>query len=87
MFPGPVAATDFGAFLKRRGPAADAAVAPPASAEERHPLTPDSVVVTVLFGTEFGFSKEIAEKLADALRDAPPYWWTLFLGIADLMCH
>ncbi len=68
-----LAATDFGSFLKRS--AASAAVAQPAAAAaDGPPLTPESVVVTILFGTEYGFSKEIAEKLRDALRAQPPYW-------------
>ncbi len=36
--------------------------------------SPDSVPVTVLFGTEFGFSKEIAEKLRDRLLAGARYW-------------
>lgn len=70
---GALTATDFGSFLKRG--AASAVVAQPAAgAADGPPLTPESVVVTILFGTEYGFSKEIAEKLRDALRAHPPYW-------------
>ena len=74
---GQLAATDFGAFLKQRGPSAAAAAEAAAQQQEQlgPPLTADSVVITILFGTEYGFSKEIAEKLAGALRDKPPYWW------------
>ena len=43
-----------------------------AEAEERAP--PDSKPVAVLFGTEYGFSKEIAEKLSARLRDNGKYW-------------
>lgn len=32
------------------------------------------VAVTVLFGTEFGFAKEIAEKLCSMLREGTKYW-------------
>ena len=35
---------------------------------------PDSVPVTVLYGTEFGFSKEIAEKLRDRLLAESRFW-------------
>lgn len=70
---GALAPTDFGSFLKRDAAAA-ATAQPAAAASEEPPLTPDSKVITILFGTEYGFSKEIAEKLRDALRDAPPYW-------------
>ena len=45
---------------------------PSAEAEERAP--PDSRPVAVLFGTEYGFSKEIAEKLSARLRDSSKYW-------------
>lgn len=78
MMTGQLASTDFGSFLKARGAAA---VGAGAAAQQQHqqqqgpPLTADSVVITILFGTEYGFSKEIAEKLAGALRDRPPYWW------------
>ena len=43
-----------------------------AEAEERTP--PDSKPVAVLFGTEYGFSREIAEKLSARLRDTGKYW-------------
>ena len=45
---------------------------PSAEAEERAP--PDSKLVAVLFGTEYGFSKEIAEKLSVRLRETSKYW-------------
>ena len=48
---------------------------PPLQAKAGPPLTEDNVVVTILFGTEYGFSKEIAEKLRESLREQPPYWW------------
>jgi sulfite reductase alpha subunit-like flavoprotein len=35
---------------------------------------PDSKAVMVLYGTEYGFSKEIAEKLAEKLRDSSGFW-------------
>ncbi len=43
-----------------------------ASQAERPP--PDSKPVAVLFGTEFGFSKEIAEKAAALLKESGKYW-------------
>ena len=45
---------------------------PSAEAEERAP--PGSKPVAVLFGTEYGFSKEIAEKLSVRLRETSKYW-------------
>ena len=35
---------------------------------------PDSKPVAVLFGTEYGFSKEIAEKAAAQLKETGKYW-------------
>lgn len=81
---------DFGAFLKKRGPAppkhlrdpanfgaflkstySDAAA--PATVQQAPPPAPtgpraDQAVVTVMYGTEYGFAKEIAELLCDKLR-------------------
>lgn len=87
---GQLAATDFGSFLKARAAAgAGAGAAAQQQQQQGPPLTADSVVVTILFGTEYGFSKEIAEKLADALRDRPPYWWVSFWlkVVTDVSCH
>jgi sulfite reductase (NADPH) flavoprotein alpha-component len=58
-----------GAPRKAPAPAKPAAVKPAA----RHP-TPDMARVVVAFGTEYGFSKEIAEKLGAKLWDAGKYW-------------
>ena len=33
-------------------------------------VAPDAVPVTIVFGTEFGFSKEVAERLAEKLKSA-----------------
>jgi len=71
-------ATDFGSFLKQKGGAADQRAAQLLAEQQAKaagpPLTEDSKVVTILYGTEYGFSKEIAEKLRDSLREQPPYW-------------
>lgn len=73
---GAFSATSFEAYL--RAPAAGPAAAAPAggggggSGAAAVPL--DRVPVTVLFGTEYGFSKEIAEKLAERLKDTERYW-------------
>ncbi len=53
----------------------DAEVAAPedvSSGEEQPPL--GSKPVAVLFGTEYGFSKEIAEKAAARLKETEAYW-------------
>ena len=53
----------------------DAEVAAPedvSTGEEQPP--PGSKPVAVLFGTEYGFSKEIAEKAAARLKETKAYW-------------
>ncbi|KAG2499912.1 hypothetical protein HYH03_002200 [Edaphochlamys debaryana] len=69
---------DFDSFLK--GPRAGAKAAPasqaPAAAQapkEAGP-SPDMKPVLVMYGTEYGFSKEIAEKLCGMLRTAGAFW-------------
>lgn len=42
------------------------------SGEEQPP--PGRKPVAVLFGTEYGFSKEIAEKAAARLKETKAYW-------------
>ena len=37
----------------------------------------DDVVITVLFGTEYGFSKEVAERAATAVTASGSYWYVL----------
>lgn len=70
--------TSFAQFLKKTegGATTTANSGPAVAAKPMGPImSPDSVPVTVLFGTEFGFSKEIAEKLRDQLLASPvPYW-------------
>ena len=82
-------ATSFDAFLKVKpvepDPAvfstwlksAGAAVAAPTAVdeveqEEEAPL--DAVRVLVMYGTEYGFSKEIAEKLCARLKEGGAFW-------------
>lgn len=68
-------ATSFGAFLK--GPASAAAVVSsnaPSQQASKGPKASD-VVISVLFGTEYGFSKEVAERVAAAVTACGPYWY------------
>lgn len=74
---------DFNSFLKTALPAAKGAPAArssapqatePATTDEPAGPQPHQARILVLFGTEYGFSKEIAEKLCAKLREAGPYW-------------
>lgn len=69
-------AADFGSFLRKAAPAPKAAdaQAEPAAGEEAGPR-PGDAAVAVLYGTEYGASKEIAEGLCQRLRAAGAYWW------------
>lgn len=65
--------TCFDAFLKRD--ARDVGDVEDVLAEEpAGPPNGDVVKITVLFGTEYGLSKEVAEKLCKELRDTGKYW-------------
>ncbi len=68
-------ATSFGAFLKAPASAA-AAIASNAPSQQasKGPKASD-VVISVLFGTEYGFSKEVAERVAAAIMACGPYWY------------
>ena len=75
-------ATSFGAFLKSGSnsqadkPGAAPLAAAPSADSKAQPVQPsgDQVAVTVLYGTEYGFSREIAEKLATRLQLTERYW-------------
>jgi hypothetical protein len=73
---------DFNSFLKTALPAskggkANGQVVVQPEAQKPKPAAgplPHQARVLVMFGTEYGFSKEIAEKLCDQLREAGAYW-------------
>lgn len=71
------AATSFEAYLRQPDPAAAAAAVDAPAAGERAAAAaaapPDAKPLTVLYGTEYGFSKEVAEKACEALK-AAGYW-------------
>ncbi len=65
----------FSTFLKSAVPGntSSSAPAPKATAaEEEVPL--DRARVAVMYGTEYGFAKEIAEKLCAQLKASDAYW-------------
>ena len=43
-------------------------------AATRKVIQPHHIPVLVLFGTEYGFCREIAEKLCEQLRATEPFW-------------
>lgn len=76
--------TSFEAYLKNPDGVA-AEVAPQIAIEEADipKCPPDAKPVAVLFGTEFGFSREIAEKLCDKIQGAPGGFWPELVNMAD----
>ena len=89
QIPAPVyASTSFEAYL-RKPAAGPAAASSAAAASDTHGPPQDAVPVTVLFGTEYGFSKEVAERACEALRCAAPppgrgAYWPQLLDMAGL---
>lgn len=68
--------TSFGAFLK--GPSQTTSnQATSSSCPASGPTGPDETdcAITVLFGTEYGFSREVAERVAAAVTNSGPYWY------------
>lgn len=92
------ASTSFDAYLRQPAatptPAQQAnnatAATVAAAATAAAPAPADAIPITVLFGTEYGFSKEVAEKACEALRSAPAPtngssgYWPRLLDMADL---
>lgn len=80
------AATSFEAYLRQPSATVAAAAAAPtaAAAAASAPAAPpaDAKPVTVLYGTEYGFSREVAERACDALRGAG--FWPQLLDMAGL---
>ena len=67
-------ASSFSAFLKAPGSnQAVAASNAPKQKADQGPKAADAVV-TVLFGTEYGFSKEVADRTANAIKACGSYW-------------
>ncbi len=67
---------DFNTFLRSSGARAQPAAKPQqqAKAEAEPKPEPGMKPVVVLYGTEFGFSKEIAQKLCSQLRSTGLFW-------------
>ena len=68
---------DFDSFIKKpkaaNGPAAAAAKGGSAKPAAKQPK-PEQAQVLVMYGTEYGFSKEIAEKLCSQMEATGKYW-------------
>lgn len=74
--------TSFSSFLKKpQSNKSTDSNASPSPAVVSGPKA-DDVVITVLFGTEYGFSKEVAERAAKAVTASGSYWVRL-LDMAD----
>ncbi|CAD7700288.1 unnamed protein product [Ostreobium quekettii] len=73
--PRSAAPTEFGAFLKDGGTVLGDPGVDDGEREEMEEAAPEGAVrVAVLFGTEYGFSKEIAETLGARLKGTGAYW-------------
>lgn len=76
----PLDPTGFDSFLRAKpaAPGAPLAAAGAAAAkqqqQEEEPLPLDRAGVLVMYGTEYGFSKEIAEKLVGRLKGGDAFW-------------
>lgn len=74
------AATDFLSFLKDAGISSGSAhgggtsSSQQESAAEVEAVPEDACPVLVLYGTEYGFAREIAEKLSQQLKDTGNFW-------------
>lgn len=66
-------ATSFSSFLKTPQPHSKKEADSPSQQVVSGPEAND-VIVTVLFGTEYGFSKEVAEKAAAAISACGAFW-------------
>lgn len=67
-------ASSFSAFLKPQGSTQAAMTdSSPAPDTAQGPAAAD-VIITILFGTEYGFSKEVAERAAGAIKACGSYW-------------
>ena len=67
--------TDFASFLKDRSTGTQQQTQQSANNStqvEQLPLV--AVPVTVIYGTEYGFAREIAEKLCQQLKDTGKFW-------------
>lgn len=67
--------TDFASFLKDRNSGAqEASAQDAASSAQAEQIPEDAVPIVVMYGTEYGFAKEIAEKLCQQLKENGKYW-------------
>lgn len=73
--------TSFGAFLKKSSqlPSNQQSSPQHQSAAPTGPQDSDCAI-TVLFGTEYGFSKEVAERAAAAITASGAYWYNICLS-------
>ena len=67
-------ASSFSAFLKPQGSIPAAVTDSSPTPETAQGPAAADVIITIMFGTEYGFSKEIAERAAGAIKACGSYW-------------
>lgn len=67
--------TDFASFVRNSSAGAQpAGVQPQEASPAQEQIPEEAVPVLVMYGTEYGFAREIAEKLAQQLKETRKYW-------------
>jgi sulfite reductase (NADPH) flavoprotein alpha-component len=70
--------TDFASFLRSSGPVQQEQQQQQQHQQAHHQteaVPEDAVPVLVIYGTEYGFAREISEKLAQQLKDTGSFWY------------
>lgn len=79
-------ASSFSAFLKPQGSTQAAVTDSLPIADAAHGPDVADVVITILFGTEYGFSKEVAERAATAVKACGNYWYAAATKLQPSLC-
>lgn len=75
--------SSFSAFLKPQGSTQAAVTDSLPTPEAANGPHAADVIITILFGTEYGFSKEIAERAAAAIKACGSYWYVAVTGDSE----
>lgn len=76
--------SSFSAFLKPQGSTQAAVTDSLPTTEAASGPDAADVIITILFGTEYGFSKEIAERAAAAIKACGHYWYIAVQGTMNV---